>query len=143
VLGAERTLAEAKTRLDHIQVALRETPGEPELSALAAEARTLEAHLDDLAIALSGDPVVAGHNEPTPPSIVDRVQRVISGQWSSTSAPTATHQDGYRIASEEFSAWLPGLRQAVEDDLRRLEDRMEAAGAPWTPGRVPRFTPEP
>jgi photosystem II stability/assembly factor-like uncharacterized protein len=142
VLGAQRTLAEARTRLDHIQVALRDTPGGAELSGLLDEARALEVRLDELSIALSGDAVVARYNEPTPPSIVDRVQRVISGQWSSTSAPTVTHLEGYRIASEEFGSWLPGLRQAVEEDLRKIEDRMEAAGAPWTPGRVPRWTPE-
>jgi hypothetical protein len=32
---------------------------------------------------------------------------------------------------------LAQLRQLVEVDLRNLEKQMEAAGAPYTPGRLP------
>ncbi len=31
------------------------------------------------------------------------------------------------------------LRQLIEVDLQRLEKQMEAAGAPWTPGRIPEW----
>ena len=31
------------------------------------------------------------------------------------------------------------LRQLIEGDLSRLEKQMEAAGAPWTPGRIPEW----
>jgi len=37
---------------------------------------------------------------------------------------------------------LSKLRTLVETDLAGLEAKAEAAGAPWTPGRVPRWTPE-
>jgi hypothetical protein len=32
---------------------------------------------------------------------------------------------------------LSQLRQLIEVDLARLEKQLEAAGAPWTPGRIP------
>jgi hypothetical protein len=32
---------------------------------------------------------------------------------------------------------LTRLRTLVETDVARLEKAMEAAGAPWTPGRIP------
>ena len=41
-----------------------------------------------------------------------------------------------------FQPVLSDLRLLVEGDLRDLESEMEAAGAPWTPGRVPRWTPD-
>jgi len=37
---------------------------------------------------------------------------------------------------------LEVLRTIVETELRGLEEKAEAAGAPWTPGRVPRWEPE-
>jgi len=64
------------------------------------------------------------------PGIVDRVQTVIGGHWSTTSAPTATHRRSYEIAVEEFSEIYNDLRQLIERDLPALEDRIEATGAP-------------
>jgi len=75
-----------------------------------------------------------------PPSVQARLQRVIGGTWNNTSAPTATARRGYDIASQALAAFLPKLRLAM-DDLKKLEDDAEAAGAPWTPGRLPVWTP--
>ena len=46
-------------------------------------------------------------------------------------------------ASADFETTLQQLRQLIEVDLRNLEKQMEAAGAPWTPGRIPEWKPEP
>jgi hypothetical protein len=54
--------------------------------------------------------------------------------------PTQTHLDDYTIAGGEFSEELGKLRALVEVDLAKLEKDMEAAGAPWTPGRVPEWS---
>jgi hypothetical protein len=38
---------------------------------------------------------------------------------------------------------LPEIRQLVEEDLTALEAKLDAAGAPWTPGRrVPEWEDE-
>ena len=62
--------------------------------------------------------------------------------WGTMLAPTRTQEDAYRYAGQEFAPVLASLRQLVEVDLKRLEDQLESAGAPWTPGRVPRWQPE-
>ena len=82
------------------------------------------------------------YSEPTPASIVERVQGIVAGHWSSTSAPTETHKRSYQIASDSFAPALEQLRTIVEVDMKALADRLEAIGAPWTPGRVPRWSPE-
>ena len=74
------------------------------------------------------------------PGISGRLSRVTWG-WSSTSAPTGTQQESYRVAAEQFSALLPELQQLVERDLVTLEDQLERLGAPYTPGRMPRWQP--
>jgi hypothetical protein len=39
------------------------------------------------------------------------------------------------LAAEEFAVVEPELRQLLEVELPALEEKMEAAGVPWTPGR--------
>ena len=45
----------------------------------------------------------------------------------------------YNAAAQDFEQTLAQLRQLIEGDLARLEKQMEAAGAPWTPGRIPEW----
>ncbi|MFQ5718721.1 MAG: glycosyl hydrolase, partial [Acidobacteriota bacterium] len=140
VLGTTRAIAQAQERIDHLQAAWLATPGaSPDLGA---RLRAIELALADLRDTLMGDSTVASRHEPTPPSIVGRVQRIVSGHWSSTSAPTATHRRNYEIAATAFAALLPRFRSLMETDLADVEEKMEAAGAPWTPGRIPRWKPE-
>jgi hypothetical protein len=77
-----------------------------------------------------------------PPSITTRVRGIVEGHWTTTQAPTGTQVRAYEIAAAEFVPLLAELTRLIETDLPALERQAEAAGAPWTPGRVPRFTPE-
>jgi hypothetical protein len=140
VLGAVRVVKDTKERLDYLARALEETPAaSPDLRADALE---LQSRLKDLSTTLSGDTVVARFHEPTAPSIVDRVQRIVYGHWTCTAAPTETHRRQYDIAASQFAGVLDELRTLVETDLVTLDKKAEAVGAPWTPGRFPTWTPE-
>jgi len=140
VLGAVSSVDEAQKQLNHLKQALLDTPGAD--PGLSQEARALESRLKDIKVALSGDSVRAKRNEPTPPSIADRVQQVISGEWASTAEATQTQQRNYEIAASEFGGVLEKLRTLVTVDLKQLENKAELAGAPWTPGRFPTWKPE-
>jgi hypothetical protein len=61
----------------------------------------------------------------------------MEGERFALAKPTQTHLDDYSIAASEFAEQLGKLHALVEVDLSQLEKDMEAAGAPWTPGRVP------
>ena len=137
-LGTNASLGEAENRLGLLRRAIEATPGAP--AALADRGRTLTGRLRDLRSELSGDPVIESAQEPTPPTLLNRVQRVVGNTWSTTQAPTATHRRNYEIASQELAAFLPRLQGAL-DELRKLETDAEAAGAPWTPGRLPVWKP--
>ncbi len=139
-LGAVETVKESQRRIDHLKKALVDTPkADPKLRE---EALAVEGRLKDISVQLSGDETVASRNEPTPPSIVSRVQAVVYGQWTTTSAPTATQRAAYEIAATRFGEVLDRLRTLAAEDLPRLEDKAEAAGAPWTPGRIPTWRRE-
>ena len=129
MIGAGSAAREAARRLQFIKKALLDTP-KAELK-LGVTARNLEKRLQDIQVELYGDRTMGRRSEPTSPSIMRRVSR----QLSSTCPITATAQRNYEIAADDFTQVLAALRQVIEKDLRKLEEELEAAGAPWTPGR--------
>ena len=135
VLGASDAAKEAMDAIQHIKKAVLDTPGAD--PALGDQARALESRLRDIQLALQGDRVAMARNEPTPPSIIGRVQTIVGTQWTSTSAPTQSSLDAYQIAGEEFATELEKLRVLIGQDLKQLNDKLESVGAPWTPGRLP------
>lgn len=135
VRGALAVAQETDDRLAHLRKAALQTPGAD--PALLAEVEALRLRLRAILAELRGDETVSRRNEPTPPSIQERVENVVGSQWLTTAAPSQTEQDAYLHAGTAFARVLAELRALVETDLRALEARLEAAGAPWTPGRVP------
>lgn len=139
-LGASNALEEARDRVKHLAQAIVDTP-EADLT-LRDEALALDLKLEKLTRELEGDGLLASRNEPVPPAILDRVQGVVGGHWGTTSAPTQTHLDAYETAAKAFEPFLAELTATIEKDLVALEAKVEAAGGPWTPGRVPTWKRE-
>jgi hypothetical protein len=128
-LGAGSAIREALRRIQFMKQALLDTPGaDPDLRERLS---SLERRLQDLQVPLYGDRIRERLSEPAPPSILNR----LDAQLGSTGPVTETHRRGYEIAAEAFETWLPDLRRTLEVELRGLEEALEAAGAPWTPGR--------
>ncbi|MEM1178654.1 MAG: hypothetical protein AAGM22_09945 [Acidobacteriota bacterium] len=135
VIGASRVLDETSTRLGYLERAILETPdADP---ALGDDLHKLEQQVRDLRLAMAGDRVVRRAQEPAMPSISDRMNRIGYSLWTASSAPTQTQRDQYEIVSELFKPALADLKRLVEVDVPALEAALEAAGAAWTPGRVP------
>jgi hypothetical protein len=86
--------------------------------------------------AMRGDTALRARNENTPPSISERVAYIVDSQRFSLAKPTKTQQESYQIASEEFAQELTKLRALIDVDLKNVEKALDAAGAPWTPGRL-------
>jgi photosystem II stability/assembly factor-like uncharacterized protein len=134
VMATVEVIEETKRQLAAMRNAIDATPG---LSADAgARMRKLELGLAAAEVALEGDKTVRKRREPTPPSITARVQRVMRATWSSTAATTDTHLRDYEIADEALTDLLVDLQQLVDRDLEALQQDLEAAGGPWTPGRA-------
>ena len=136
VLGADRSVKEQLEKVRYLIAALDATPAENE--ALQQEARAIRAELRALKRALRGDDVKAALNEAVPPGIIGRVQTVVYGLWDSTSLPTRTMRDQVKIAAELFQPVRQKLKVLVEQRIQPLEQQLDALGAPWTPGRLPR-----
>jgi photosystem II stability/assembly factor-like uncharacterized protein len=135
--GAQQTAENVQSRLNTIREALRQTPAADK--ELGAVADGLEKRDHEILRMLRGDVEVARRSEQVPSSINDRVNSIMDGERFSLAKPTQSHVDSYNIAAVEFTEQL-GKLHALADDLGKLEKDMEAAGAPWTPGRVPEWS---
>ena len=138
-LGASRLVAEALARVALVAKAI-DSSAAPD-TALADEARRIRRALEALEVRLDGDAAIAKRNDPVPPALVDRSTYIVYAHWSSTSTPTGTSRRQYELASAELGEVVSALRQLVASDLGALEARLDAVGAPWTPGRVPIWPP--
>jgi photosystem II stability/assembly factor-like uncharacterized protein len=135
--GASATANALKPRLAAIRRALLETPAAPE--KLLSDAAALDKRTNEILRALQGDQALRQRNMNLPPSISERVGDIVGSQRMSTARPTQTQIDQYAAAAQDFETALNQLRQLIEGDLAKLEKQMEAAGAPWTPGRIPEW----
>lgn len=135
--GANQLLGELKNRITAIKRALGETPAS--VDALVKEAGAIDNRLNGIIRKFRGDQTRRSRNENSMPSIGDRVYKAAGDLSGSTSRPTKTVQEAYDIANEEFSAELADLRLIYDDALPKLEKAMDAAGSPWTPGRLPEW----
>jgi len=141
VQGALEAANALTPRLVAIRRALLETPNAPE--RLLDEAAALEKRKNEILRSLRGDQALRQRNMNLPASISERVGDIVGGQRLAIQKPTQTHVDQYAAAAAEFEGTLSTLRQLIEVDLQKLEKQMEAAGAPWTPGRIPEWKDQP
>lgn len=137
VSGATQAANALKPRLAAIKRAISETPSLP--LRLHDEATALDKRTNEILRSLSGDTLARQRNMNTSPSIGDRIGYVVGAQRLSTARPTQTQVNQYSAAAQDFEGVLNQLRQLVEVDLSKLEKQLEAAGAPWTPGRIPEW----
>lgn len=140
IRGASQLYGELNNKLRHIEVAIRETPDAP--LTLTQTYNSIRTQMHGIQRKLMGDRSVARRQFETPSSIMGRVSRIVYGLWEVRSAPTKTQEDAYAIAAEEFGPVMQSLKKLAEEDMKGLEKQLEAAGAPWTPGRVPVWTKE-
>ena len=63
------------------------------------------------------------------------VSEVIDGHWDTRQAATGTQRRAIETASTEFALVARAVAQLIDGDLAQIEADLEAAGAPWTPGR--------
>ena len=138
VLGANALATETMNRLNLLERALQATPSAD--AKLFSDTRALESRLRDIQTSLTGDRTAARRSESFPPSLLSRLNDITNGLWSSTLGDaTSTQKHQYDIVGSEFGNVLAQLRTLVTVDLERLEDSAEAAGAPWTSGRIPKW----
>jgi len=135
VNAASSALREMGTLTRHYRASLKSVtvPHQDILDAIKA----LETKLDGLQVKMNGDRLLAQLDKDSYPGLAGRVLRIVYEQSTSTSAPTKTQRDAYAIAEEEFRPVYEALKKILDVDVKAIEKRLDAVGAPYTPGRLP------
>lgn len=101
--------------------------------------RELQAEVRAVALAVRGDAAVRAFNENTVPSISERIGYAVGSQRNSLSSPTATQLEALKIGEEGVRKQVAKLQELTQKAIPELEAALEAGGAPYTPGRLPRL----
>jgi photosystem II stability/assembly factor-like uncharacterized protein len=139
VQGANRLANDLMEKTQYIKQAISRTPSAS--LDMMGKANKIESQLEKIIWTFKGQTPKASReeNRPAPPSINERLNLIVWAQWRSTSAPTQTMIEGYKIIIEEFEPVYQNLKNIMEVDLNILEKELDAAGVPWTPGRLPEW----
>jgi ribosomal protein S6 len=104
-----------------------------------AEAKNIDEVLKSILLQLEQDETVSSRNAPVPQTISSRMSYIVYGTYASSEPPTITMKQQFAIVKEEIENIGAELKRLVDVDFRNLENKMEKAGAPYTPGRFPEF----
>jgi photosystem II stability/assembly factor-like uncharacterized protein len=138
VRGAQESMKEVQNQMKHIEVAIQQV--ELPYEEIYTEVQEIQQELTTLNRELNGDQVAARLDQEQPPSIASRVSYIVFEQSSTTTQPTQTHRDSYAIAKEEFRPWLERLKTLVNNKIQPLQEKLEQAGAPYTPYTLPEIS---
>ncbi|MFM8742660.1 MAG: hypothetical protein ACKODM_04930, partial [Cytophagales bacterium] len=137
IAGASAMLNDANNRTKHMKASVMSV-AKPNQDFMK-EIQGIEEKIRALQKKMNGDRVADQLNIDAPPSISSRLFSSLYDGYGSTSEPTTTMKDQLRIAGEEFEAALAELKGIFSNEIKALEQKLEAAGAPYTPGRMPEW----
>jgi len=130
--SAGRILGEASNRMRHVEEAILQSSSlDP---TLFQELKDLEVSHAQLSLNLYGDRVRQRRDIAVEPAIMGRLNQVIYGLSGTSLAPTQTHRENVEIAEKDFAQFMDELSE-FSDRLESYESQVQAAGAPYTPGR--------
>jgi len=133
VSGASTLMQELNQKMQFIRKAIMATRvGKNEL---LEDLKAIDNQLYEIRKGMFGDEVANMLDKPDMMPIASRVGWLSGEMWGSTSAPTQTQRDALRIAGTEFKPMLERLRKIRSEGIPALEEKLERAGAPYTPGR--------
>ncbi len=136
VSNVNASLSDHRKRVDRIKAALqRSVDGDPTLYTTAVD---LDKRLAQLNERMRGNRRRSRYNDAEPVSVAYRLGVVSSGVGRSTYGPTAMHREQYELAMAQVESVSAELTAIVADELPALERALDAAGVPWTQGRVVR-----
>ncbi|MDJ0839672.1 MAG: glycosyl hydrolase [Acidobacteriota bacterium] len=128
-------MSNASSRLTALETAVMRTSKADNSHLVKVHA--LQERLADLRLIMTGNTTISRRSEPTPPGLTRRVFSVVYGASGTTAPPTQTHLDQMKLVEEGLDDLLKQLKVLVDQDIKQLEEELDAAGAPLTPGRFP------
>jgi len=133
-----QTVSEVNNQIRHIKKAIDRA--EAPHDELMTDLGKIETEIREVRRQLNSDRVASTLDKDMPLTIGRRIGSITFESFNSTSGPTKTHLDSYKIAIEEFKPLFERVRKIVDQGMKNLENKLEELGAPYTPFRVTDFT---
>jgi photosystem II stability/assembly factor-like uncharacterized protein len=134
ISGAGKLIGEMNNKMRHMKEAIKYV--ELPLPELMGEIESIENRIKEANVLLNGDPIKSKLDMGAPPTPAGRMGWIVYEQKHSTSDPTETHKNSFAIAKEEFAPILDLLTNIATVAIPALEEKLENADAPYTPGRA-------
>jgi photosystem II stability/assembly factor-like uncharacterized protein len=134
--GSEMYSRELSQKIRYLKAAVMETPAaNPQY---AGELAALEKRLAKVSTAMNGDATLGRREFETLPSINQRIETITGSLWNTTAAPTAAFQQSLGIAEKQFAPVYDEIK-AIGEAVKKMEEKLDKSGAPYTPGRLPEW----
>ncbi len=131
--AAMKTVEEGMQRVRAVRDVLLRTGGAD--PALGGRAYALGKRLSTLNDRLGGNALREMANASGPMSVNERLFHAGLGRVLSTYGPTQTNAQSLKLAEQQFAQIRAELKRIMGTELPAIEAALDAAGAPWTPGR--------
>ena len=135
VQGASSLITEGSSRIKHLKEAIFSV--QKPHQDFVTEVLSLERQLQVIHQRINGDATANRLDIDQLPSISSRLFSAINDSYSTTSDPTATMKEQLQIAGDDFEIALGELKNLLDINVKSFEKKLEAAAAPYTPGRIP------
>ncbi len=96
----------------------------------------IDGKLRDIDEEMLGRDTRGGATQPGAPPLSSQVRQLYSAVGASTALPTTEQAQLTERSRELLAAQVDAVNDVLEQDLGRLRAALDAAGVPWTPGRL-------
>jgi hypothetical protein len=127
------TLSQLQVQVGQIREILA-ARSEPD-AALGARLDDVEVKLRAIVEEMEGADTGGGATQPGAPPLARQIRQLYSAIGASTALPTADQIRLSERSRELLSAQVDSVNRLLEVDLPQLEEQLDQAGIPWTPGR--------
>jgi photosystem II stability/assembly factor-like uncharacterized protein len=131
--GAGQFYGDLNNRIKMIETAILDAPKVP--LEMHNQLFQLKKRLEKTSRDMFGDATLARREFETTPSVNSRIMGIQYSVWGATSAPSESNRKSLDIASKMMSGIVSELK-TVGADVQKIETALDAAGAPYTPGRA-------
>ncbi len=137
ISSAQKNLSEFKDKLASFKNAFKVTEGTT--TDLFNQIKNAATKLDIIDKKLNGDASIAKRAANQPMSLSERLQYITWTMGSTTSAPTNTNKESYKIAEQQFNEVFNEMQSLKDININPLEKKLDELNAPYTPGRFPNW----
>lgn len=135
VSGTSAYTGEINNRIRFLKEAIIRTRG-ANTAAATKSIFDLERRMMAVGTAMNGDASLTRREFEALPGINGLINGIAYSLWNTTSGPNGNLEQAYQQAAQKFGSVHAEVK-AIDTALKALEQQLEKAGAPYTPGRLP------